>query len=47
MYDLDRGVVILSLEYDAGDNDALGEAADQIAEDLAEAFEGQPADIDD
>lgn len=47
MYDLDRGVVILSLEYDAGDNDALGEVADQIAEDLAEAFEGQPADIDD
>ena len=32
-------------EYD-GDNDALG-GADQIAEDLAEAFEGQPADIDD
>lgn len=45
MYGLGRGEVVLSLELDAGDNAWLDEEADQLAEDLAEALDGEPVDL--
>ncbi len=45
LYDLGRGEIVLSLEDDASDNAWLGEEADQLAEDLADALEGEPLDL--
>ncbi|MCB9742701.1 MAG: hypothetical protein H6741_20545 [Alphaproteobacteria bacterium] len=44
LYDLEGGVIVLSLEPDAGDNEHLGDAADQAAEDLAELLDAWPFD---
>jgi hypothetical protein len=46
IYNLGRGEIVLSLELDAGDNDRLGDAADQLAEDLVAAIGGEPLDLD-
>lgn len=45
LYDLEGGVIVLSLEPDAGDNEYLADAADQAAEDLAELLDGWPIDV--
>ena len=46
VYNLGRGEIVLSLELDAGDNDRLGDAADQLAEDLVAAIGGETLDLD-
>ncbi len=45
LYALGRGELVLSLELDASDNECLDEEADQLAEDLAEALEGEPVEL--
>ena len=45
LYALGRGELVLSLELDASDNEWLDEEADQLAEDLAQALEGEPVDL--
>lgn len=44
VYDLE-GMLVLTLEGDAGDNSWLGEDADQIAEALAEALGARPLEL--
>lgn len=46
VYNLGRGDIVLSMELDASDNDRLGDAADQLAEDLVAAIGGEPLDLD-
>jgi len=45
VYDLGRDGVVMSLEADAGDNDAAFDDAAQIAEDLADALGGHSIEV--
>ena len=44
-YDLGPDGVVLSLEGEASDNDAVYDDACQLAEDMAELLDGQPIDV--
>lgn len=45
VYNMGRDGLVLSLEADAADNDAVWDDASQLAEDLADTLEASPLDI--
>jgi hypothetical protein len=45
IYDMGKDGIVLSLEADAADNNAVWDDASQLAEDLADTFEGAPLDM--
>lgn len=45
IYDLGRDGLVLSLEPEAGDNEAAWEDAAQLADDLSEALDGRPLEV--
>ena len=45
IYNMGRDGLVLSLEADAADNNAVWEDACQLTEDLADALQGAPLDV--